>query len=676
MMAELVHFSPKSKQDAAGNLGEFIRLCRDDLTLLGQDLKWNSWQWPGVHFTKLGTSSRGCTAKDALEPAMMDFAKAYFRYQQSHHPTKALNETKALRTVELALLNRNGNAAIADLDMATLDEAALLGRSHYSPMAAYQCGRELERLAHFVNSKRLIDADLGTWKHPIKKPVEISVQTGPKAKAARDKKLPSTEALDALAEIFSNNPKNPRDTFTTATFAMTMCAPSRITEILHLPVDCEVEERDSKGVLRYGWRFFSGKGYEGDIKWVPTVMVPIAKEAVRRIRAMTEEGRKLAQWIEETPHEAYRHANCPPVPDDQPLTIFQACQFLGMAHQSKKASISSLSSLDLESSDGAHTLHSLWNHTKSRQPADFPWLSEEKGIKHSNALFCMTRNVLHRQRGASPVILWVPDGTVFNNDLSPRKSLRSDYHKSVFDRYGFKAANGEALKLTSHQARHFLHTIGMRGGLSENEAARWAGRADTRQNSVYNHMSEFEMVAKAEALDTTLTLFGPAGDVAQHLPISTQEFNLMERGAVHVTEFGVCVHDYTMSPCEKFRDCLNCQEQVCVKGDDERLNRIKARLEEVEKDYAAAKEAIAQGYSGADRWYEIQETTVVRVRQLVQILENPELPHGSQIKLRDGNDFSHLRRAIREKARQAALGKTGDAGLLSEMTRQLGSHHG
>ncbi len=184
------------------------------------------------------------------------------------------------------------------------------------------------------------------------------------------------------------------------------------------------------------------------------------------------------------------------------------------------------------------------------------------------------------------------------------------------------------------------------------------------------------MVAKAEALDTELTLFGPVGEVAQHTPITTQEFNLMERGAVHVTEFGVCVHDYTMAPCEKFRDCLNCQEQVCLKGDDERLKRIKARLQEVEKDYAAAKEGIAQGYSGADRWYEIQEKTVIRVRQLVQILENPEVPDGSQIKLRDGKDFSHLRRAIREKADQALLGKTSDAGLLYEMTRQLGADLG
>lgn len=179
------------------------------------------------------------------------------------------------------------------------------------------------------------------------------------------------------------------------------------------------------------------------------------------------------------------------------------------------------------------------------------------------------------------------------------------------------------------------------------------------------------MVAKAEELDTSLSLFGPSGEVSLNEPVTTQEFNLTERGAVHVTEFGVCVHDYTMSPCEKFRDCLNCQEQVCIKGDCERQGRIKARLDEVEKDYAAAKDAIAQGFSGADRWFEHQEKTVIRLRQLVEILENPDVPDGSQIKLRDGKDYSHLLRVIRLKAVDSLEWQTTDQGLIPEMTRLL-----
>ena len=115
---------------------------------------------------------------------------------------------------------------------------------------------------------------------------------------------------------------------------------------------------------------------------------------------------------------------------------------------------------------------------------------KEAKIKYSNALFCMTKNQLHDTKVTSPVILWVPTNNVFNNDISPRKSLKTD-HKSIFDRFGYKLSSGERLKLTSHQPRHFLNTIAQRGGLSQLQIAKWSGRADVKQNRTYNHVSEY-----------------------------------------------------------------------------------------------------------------------------------------------------------------------------------------
>lgn len=681
MMADLKHFSPKSELSASENLAEFIRMCRDDLSVFGADLNWRDTSWPkAANFTKLGAHSKGFHASDKLDDAFIDFAKAYFRYQQGHHPTGTKNESKALRVIEVALLQTMRKAELAGLNFAILDEAAVLAREHYSSMAAYHCGRELQRLARFVSEKHLIPSDLSTWQSPLKKPSDMGIRTGAKAKAIQEKKLPSQEALDALAEIFANNPTAPKDIFTTSTFAMTMCAPVRISEILDLPADCEVEEKDSKGLVQYGWRFYSAKGYEGDVKWIPEIMVPVAKEAVSRIRTLTESSRSLAKWMEHYPGKPYRHDECPDVDDDEPLTVFQACAFLGLARDSWKACIRSLNSAKLEPNDDVHTLNSLWQNVLARQPEGFPWLNKEKKIKYSNALFCMTRNLLGDQRGTSPVILWAPTNNVFNNNLSPRESLQSTYHQSIFDRHGYKASDGSSLKLTSHQSRHLLNTLANRGGLTQEQLAKWAGRADPKQNRVYNHMSEWEMVAKAEALDTSLTLFGPQGEVSQHIPVSTQEINLMERGAVHVSLWGMCSHDFIMSPCEKFRDCLNCEEHVCIKGlgkdNAERLERIKMRLSQVEKDYTEAQAAVNNGYAGADRWYEYHQKTVERLRQLVEILESPQIPDGAQIKLRDGKDFSHLRRVIRVKAVEALEEKTPDATLLSEMSRLLGGRHG
>lgn len=669
-MAEIFNFVPKSELDAKLNLENFISKCRDELTVFGKNLDWSSWKWARAgNFTKTGAHTQTKDLADQMDENFIDFAKAYFRYQQGHHPTGTKNELKALRGIETALIQVTGSAYIHDLSVPVLDEAAQIILSHYSAGAAYHGGRELEKLARFVTGKQLIAVDLSNWNSPISRKRD-EIQTGPVAKARRDKKMPSEEALNALAEIFANNPTDARDIFTSSTFAMTMCAPSRISGVLELPVDCEVEEKDSKGILRYGWRFYSGKGYGADIKWIPTEMVEIAKEAVRRITELTTESRKLAKWIECNPKKFYRHAKCPDVADDEELTATQACQALGFVCDNPKAAQSAWANMKVNIQQGEHTLNSLWEFALSRQPEGFPWVSKEKNIKYSNALFCMSRNLMNSVKGSSPVIIWAPDNNVFNNDLSPRESLKSEYWKSIFDRHGYLTQNGQRIKLTSHQARHLLNTIVQRGGLSQLAIAKWSGRADSNQNRTYNHMSEYEMVARAEALDTSLTLFGPSGEVGMHIPISIQEFNTLEKGAVHVTEFGVCVHDFTMSPCDKYRDCLNCAEQVCIKGETEKFARIKKRLEEVRTQFSAAEKAMKDGYAGADRWYEYHKNTIVHLEQLTSILENPDIQDGAQIKLRNNKAFSPLRRAVESKLSTGPNPK--ELSVLQDMTKLLG----
>jgi hypothetical protein len=656
-MGVLVQFVPRAELEANDNLKEFIRLCRDELTKFGSDLRWSDWHWKGGgNFTKIGVRARGVKVSDLLADAFVEFAKAYFRYQQAHRPTKGRNEMRALRVIEAALLQLGKSPIITELNQTVLDHAAAIAREHYSGGTAYHCGRELERLARFVTSKHLVPTSIATWRNPIGKPSDMRIQTGPVAKELRDNKLPAPECLDALAEIFSNCPTAPKDIFTTSVFAMSMCAPSRGTELLLSPADLEWEEKDSQGEVRYGWRFFSGKGFEGDIKWIPSVMVPIAKEAIRRIRELTEEPRRLARWLETEPSRFFRHKDCPDVADDQPLSCEQTCAALGTTR---------IALLGLSEKQGAHTLNSLWEWARARLPRKFPWIEKKIGLKYSNALFCMNRNMLHAARGTNPVALWAPVLGTFDHDLGPRRGV--EYHKSIFARWGY----APSLKLTSHQARHLLSTISERGGLSEDQAAKWAGRADPKQNRVYNHRSELEKVAAAEAIDPALILFGPAGIVPLNEPISRSELTVVERGPAHVTEFGVCVHDWVISPCEKFRECTNCQEHVFVKGEDECLKRIKEKLAQVEIDFAKAEEALQSGFAGADRWYESHQREVARLRDLIQILEDKGIPDGSQIKLR-GGDFSHLRRVIASKGSAQLLESATAKGLMIDAARRLG----
>ena len=651
-MAEIFHFSSRAELDAAGNLSLFIQRCREDLMVFGHDLDWESnyWAQAGVAFGNIDQKARILKGDSVLRKPFLDFAKAYLRYQQGHKPTGAKNEMRALKTLERALIERTGEACVSKVDHGTFDLAADLARAAYSPGMGYHAGRELERLAAFLVERRLISRQL-QWVSPIRRPVD-TVRTGKTARAERERKLPSDEALDALAEIYSRNPDCNRDIFTTSTAALLVSAPSRITEVLALSAHCEVDEPKADGTHAYGWRFLPGKGAPPMIKWIPDAMVSVAKEAVSRIRSITEHGRWLARWLEDRPTEFPRHNLCPDVPEDAPLTRVEAARAIGIDSEDDRYRASELTRLGLSRADGGNTLRSLNAWVRSQLPEDFPWYDRSRGIRYADALYCMTARQLDTLRRTSPVILWKPTANVINNDLCSRDVGQERLAPSIFDRHGFNAGMRARLKITSHQFRHLLNTMAQRGGLSQAEIARWSGRVDVKQNRDYDHMSEFEIVDMLRSHDPSLrmdqSLQELVDEIAKKLPISREEFELLVIPTAHVTEYGYCVHDYVMSPCQRYRDCLNCSEQVCIKG-DHRISRMRQRLETIRQLKARAEAEIAGDVAGADRWYEIQKLTESRLSELIAIMEDQSVPDGTIIRLRNEAEFSPLRRALNIK---------------------------
>jgi hypothetical protein len=119
-----------------------------------------------------------------------------------------------------------------------------------------------------------------------------------------------------------------------------------------------------------------------------------------------------------------------------------------------------------------------------------------------------------------------------------------------------------------------------------------------------------------------------------------------------------------MSTCQRYRDCINCTEQVCIKG-DKRLDRMRVRYSQIKQLKQRAEEAIAEGSAGADRWYEIQALTEVRLAALIAILEDPSIEDGTIVRLNNENEFSPLRRAL-----EAKTGSKQNAGMTSKLTHK------
>ncbi|MDP5799766.1 integrase [Pseudomonas aeruginosa] len=638
-------FVPKHERDARKNLADFVEMCRDRLTVFGEDLDWYSNAWPKVgNFTIKGAPARGYTEAQYLDAEILPFAKSYVRYQQGMNPTKLINEFKALRCIEPALLSVKGKADITLVDTVVMDVATGFAREYDA--TAYQAGGALAKLVKFLNGSQIVPNRI-EWRNPISKPSEIN-RTDAETQKKRAAKIPEDHHLNAMAEMFANDLLHPRDRFTTSIFGLLMCAPSRISEVQRLPLQVLHEDKDAKGADCLGLRFFSGKGFGWDVKFIPSCFVDVAQEAVRRLTELSAEGRKLAKWYEDNPSKFYRHEDCPKVSETAPLSDEQVSQALGLLWAGNKGTIDAYFKnyppyAARKQAKQPLTLAFLNDYCHSILPEGFPWFDTVRQIKYSDALCCYRAHELRLDLTTSRVKLWTPGKSLFTTDLNQLEGQE----RSIWKRHGYKNPDGSEISMTSHQVRHLLNTAAQRGNLGQLDIAKWSGRANIHQNAVYNHMTEEEYVKLTEhALPE-----GVLQKIEAKAPVTLADLDAAGDAIAHVTEYGFCVHDYSMLPCQKHRDCLNCTEHACVKGDAEKLERLKVQRNLTQIQLDKAKAADVSGSYGADRWSQHQLKTLERLDQLIQIMESPAVPEGSVIMLNNDQEFSPLKREI--AARQA-----------------------
>ncbi|MGE0768930.1 MAG: hypothetical protein AB7L90_21010, partial [Hyphomicrobiaceae bacterium] len=283
----------------------------------------------------------------------------------------------------------------------------------------------------------------------------------------------------------------------------------------------------------------------------------------------------------------------------------------------------------------------------SMLPPGFPVLDQRNGLTYSNALLVIRKNAMNPRRGTYRCMIEVVTIQHVNDGLGSRVEHGMS---SIFSRLNFTEPDGSAIQVTSHQFRHYLNTLAQAGGLSQLDIAKWSGRKDIRENAAYDHMSADELLAQVrEAIGDDERMRGPLAELPRHAPVPREIFAQLQAPTAHTTDFGLCLHDFTMLPCQLFRDCINCSEHVCIKGDRAKSENVRRRLEEARVLHQQAEAAKADGYAGADRWSENHAATVARLEQLYAILSDPTIPAGTVIQLSTPSMPSPIRNAMDER---------------------------
>lgn len=676
-MADIIQFVPKAGSEAGANVRDFIAKCRDELTIFGDDLDWDADVWDvtseveqrgrsgrlAFSWTNFDTSKTNTSAPVMVQP-YLDFARAYMRYQHGMKPTTAITvRLAAVRALERALSENGDEPNISKADAAIFNRAAALLKAKYGD--PYGQGRSLEQIATLVTDLGLVPVKF-IWKSPLKRGNRTRNRVGKQFDEDRNNKLPAPGALDALCKVF-HIATEPADVIIASTGALLTTSPGRINEVFALRANCEVEKTDSDGNTQYGIRWYPSKGAEPYVKYIGATMVDIAKLAIQRLREQTQSARDVAKWYEKNPGKMYLSEDNEWLRNEDLVLTTEFADAVGHGGQAMRqwAKTNSVpihkieNNIYLRFSDvEAAVIRSL--------PDDFPIMDSKTNLKYSDALYAVHKGQFRFRKGwaRSPCIVSSVGTAQISNGLGASvKHSKS----SLFSRNDFTDDDGAPLKITTHQFRHWLNTIAQKGGLSQLDIAKWSGRKDVRQNEAYDHVTADEMIMMVREIDDG-SMFGPLAEVMDKMPVSREDFLQMKFPTAHTTEYGFCVHDYTMLPCQKHRDCINCTEHACLKGDAEKTQRIRATLDVVKEQIEKAAAAIEEGAAGADRWYEHHIRTAERLQGLVDILDNPDVPIGSVIQLAIPDEYSPIKNAVDDRK---ALGDK-DADMLNDMRALMG----
>jgi len=653
-MTNVVQFTPQAELSTAENLATFISFAKEQITLWSSYKKfdWDATLWPthdgGIRFHNFEGRSLHHTkelpAQLTLSFPFINFAKAYIRHTQNISQSKTIRRTgAALMMLESALIQLDGKADITKASPRHFDKAAEILSNTYKDKSAI--GSNLEKIANNIGRWHITSAGTKFWKHPF-----IGSNSCDYGSGEKKTKLPNDEALLALAEVFANgytSKQDDLDIYTTCHTCLLLSAPQRIGESFWYKTNLLREEKDSQGCEQLHLAYWAPKNRKYVRKEVPRTMSEHTKEAVKRLREITEEGRKLAKHYESGSNRFYRHINCPDVPDDQILTPKQVVHAIGL--RSNKAVQYFIRRETGNQQLTGWTLNSLWQdivlpkHKRNIPHFPFQIAPEDyqggKPPKMSESLMCFRFRQLASGYTTSPILL-APFYTGRYNDYITYKHTnlltKKGVSRNFFSKHGYKD-----LSLRSHQLRHFLNTLAQESGVGIEEITQWSTRASQAQTRTYMHQDPKRKANKIAQRQIQK-------NERPSTPVTEEEYDVMSKGPVIVTRYGICTHDYTFTPCEKHADCLNCSELLICKGHKRTMAAIQKEYDQLTENLIEAKAEINAGRKVANRWYLSHKKKHKRLTQLLRILTDPSIEDGSPIQL-TGGDFSHQKRIVDKK---------------------------
>lgn len=646
----VIPFVAPTQRNAQRNIKAFIIFVQKNAIYFHgpNAVQWNDMKWDLTPFmpkranTKtIAIFSTEAYGKEPFPQPFYDQAKAMIANQlRTSRSAQVSGHLGVIRVLYKALKQANLPPSIEHLNDHVL---SIAGEIIAEKGDAWKAGRTLEGFIHdHIEAGRLSAVPL-TWTNPFKwkKPKRSNMVNAKSERKGETYKLPHIKCILDLASVFQN-PTSHSDTVTTAWFALSMFAPSRVGEITTLPTAC-ITHGDDEGEPILGLSWLPEKGGAAMTKWATSPgWEELAVEAVTRLSELGKSARTAAEWYEENPDQLYLPPGYEHLRGNR-LSREQALGILGCDRTPDKTFFNRRGVTRVKRGQtGLYAFEDVERIALEMLPEGFPIADPVTGLKYSKALFTIPKEAIRtHSNGSASVTYWnIPSSvttSMIGHDLGKKPT-----GTTIFWRHNLlDPETGKPWKLSSHQPRHLLNTLAQSKYLSQELIAFWSGRKSPGQNEWYNWLPQ-EAIIEAytrmgDEAHIELKVEGPLHDKCQQRtknePISYEEALRQEFGAIHRTRYGQCRHDYSLTPCPKDKDCINCGENSLTKGDSRDISEAEMQVKLHTKAIRNCSKAVAAGEPGVQRWLDIHEHKRERWEMALGLLTDPKIQDGTIITL-------------------------------------------
>ena len=523
-----------------------------------------------------------------------------------------------------AILTRRGGdpeafrwTALSEED---LSQAELLMRVHWAESTTYKRMMSLLVFTRFLTSRNLCRPLYYTAQTPRVEDFNRHTIAGQQARRDR---LPTEAVLNGLADIYREHAVEPRDKLRAAALAILVVTGFRIGELLTLPLDCELRET-SGGQPRFGLRYYREKSRGGRrllaVRWLTPIGAALAQEAIERIRKITHAARQRAQVLERSPHRV-------PLPGfhwGARMTRREVALVLGCDHLSVFAIPPDKLPRHRIRNGSYYRAFEVEAYLRSLRVMHLWTVDRRDGTRQklSESLFIAFRNFFHTTRSACQLLVEPMLHTQIADFITCRGNM-----KSAFEMFGIREANGAFCRMTTHQLRHWLNHIADKGGLPVELQTRWLGRENAKDTEAYRHATVSERLEWVKMGMREGSLQGTKADIYVELPRGQREAFLDgEIQAAHITAFGICLHDFAVTPCPFHLNCVRgCPDYLRTRGNQkEREHLIQIRTA-TEQALHAARLRAAHNAGITEPWVRHCEQTLDGIAKALAVDDDMEL---------------------------------------------------